>query len=309
MQQVKAWLHSPREAWIVDRLVSEFTRANPHITVHDRRDANVLWYISGWCIDGIGKVESHQRVISTVHHLVPEKRAQWDYVANHDHVVDAYHVPNERTRVAVATLTSKPIHVIPYWVSSQEWSKITPDEHVMARRSLSIGDSDYVIGSFQRDTEGVGSGIPKLEKGPDILCDYVEHIARNRQVTVLLAGYRRQYVVERLDRIGVRYIYIERAPATAMRWLYSAVNLYVVSSRCEGGPQALLECAALGVPIISTPVGMAEMLLHPMSISDDLLTAVPNVQHALSAVRPMLTPDGYVPYERMLSKIIEGVVN
>lgn len=299
MQPVRVWLHSPREAWIVDRLVGEFTRDNSHITTQDRSAANILWYLPGWCIDSIGPIVAGQRVISTVHHLVPEKPAQWDHVSKHDHLVNAYHVPNERTRAALATLTNKRIYVIPYWVSSQEWHRITPDEHALARRSLSIGDNDYVIGSFQRDTEG-GSGEPKLEKGPDILCDYVERIAAQRRVTVLLAGYRRQYVIHRLERAGVKYIYIERAPAAAMRWLYSAVNLYVVSSRCEGGPQALLECAALGVPIISTPVGMAEALLHPMSISHDLLAAKPNVDHAISAVKPMLTPVGYAPYVRML---------
>ena len=305
MQQVRAWLHSPHEAWIVDRLSSEFVRDNASITTPDRAEANVLWYISGWCIDTIGAVQPRQRVISTVHHLVPEKRAQWDHVAKHDHIVDAYHVPNERTKTAVAELTSKPIYVIPYWISSQEWSRITLDEHLLARRSLSIEDSDYVIGSFQRDTEGATSTAPKLEKGPDIFCDYVERIALKRQVTVLLAGYRRQYVTQRLSKAGVRYVYIERAPAAAMRWLYAAIDLYVVSSRCEGGPQALLECAALGVPIISTPVGMAETLLHPASISHDLMSASPNVEHALSAVRPLLTPDGYRPYRQMLSDVIE----
>jgi glycosyltransferase involved in cell wall biosynthesis len=303
--QVKAWLHTPHESWIVDWLVSEFSRDNPHIVTTDRAQANVLWYMAGWCIDQLEAITPGQKVVSTVHHLVPDKHQQWEHVMRNDHHVDAYHVPNVRSRDVLATITKKPIYVVPYWASSQAWSRITPDERRMARASLGIGDSAYVIASFQRDTEG-RSGDPKLEKGPDILCDYIERIAKQRDVTVLLAGYRRQYVMGRLDAAGIRYIYIERAPGTSMRWLYAAADLYVVASRCEGGPQALLECAALGVPVISTPVGMAEVLLHPMSISHDLALAMPNVEHAAIAVRPMLTPHGYEPYISMLAEVVGG---
>lgn len=304
MRQVKVWLHAPRESWIVDRLVDEFKRDNPQSVTAQPEAANVIWYMAGWCIDQLGAVASHQRVISTVHHLVPSKREQWDQVVAHDARVNAYHVPNDRTRDALSTLTHKPIYVVPYWVSSQAWPKITQVERQTARDSLGIASNQHVIGSFQRDTEGV-SGGPKLEKGPDILCNYIESIAKQRDAIVLLAGYRRQYVTQRLTAAGVKHIYIERAPAASMRWLYAAIDTYVVSSRCEGGPQALLECAALGVPVISTPVGMAEVLLHPSSVSQDLLLAAPNVEHASIAVRPMLTPAGYEPYVRMFADVVE----
>jgi glycosyltransferase involved in cell wall biosynthesis len=301
---VRAWLHAPRESWIVDRLVGEFSRDNAAIVTDDRASANVLWFMAGWCIDQLGTPRSDQRIISTVHHLVPGKRQQWDHVIQHDARVDAYHVPNIRTRDALLSITQKPVHVIPYWVSSQVWPQIAPGEREMARASLGIGTTAHVIASFQRDSEG-NSGYPKLEKGPDILCDYIERIAAQRNVIVLLAGYRRQYVVHRLDAANVRYIYIEHAPAESMRWLYAAADVYVVASRCEGGPQALLECAALGVPVISTPVGMAETLLHPSSISHELTLAVPNVVYASSAIAPLLTPRGYEPYVRMLTNVME----
>jgi hypothetical protein len=51
---------------------------------------------------------------------------------------------------------------------------------------------------------------------------------------------------------------------------------------------------------------MAEVLLHPSSVSEDLLLAVPNVEHASIAVRPMLTPVGYEPYVRMFADVVEA---
>ena len=34
--------------------------------------------------------------------------------------------------------------------------------------------------------------------------------------------------------------------------LYNCLDLYIVSSRLEGGPQAIIECALSKTPIIST---------------------------------------------------------
>ena len=40
--------------------------------------------------------------------------------------------------------------------------------------------------------------------------------------------------------------------------LYNLLDLYVVSSRFEGGPQSILECGITKTPIISTNVGIAK---------------------------------------------------
>ena len=39
--------------------------------------------------------------------------------------------------------------------------------------------------------------------------------------------------------------------------LYNILDLYLVTSRIEGGPQAILECAIIKTPIMSTDVGVA----------------------------------------------------
>ena len=39
--------------------------------------------------------------------------------------------------------------------------------------------------------------------------------------------------------------------------LYNILDLYIVSSRIEGGPQAILESSITKTPILSTDVGVA----------------------------------------------------
>ena len=42
---------------------------------------------------------------------------------------------------------------------------------------------------------------------------------------------------------------------------YKASDLYLITSREEGGPKSILESMACGVPLISTKVGMAEDII------------------------------------------------
>ena len=43
---------------------------------------------------------------------------------------------------------------------------------------------------------------------------------------------------------------------------FHCLDLYLVTSRDQGGPKAILECKATGVPIVSTRVGMAQDLIR-----------------------------------------------
>ena len=79
--------------------------------------------------------------------------------------------------------------------------------------------------------------------------------AIKNNVLVVLAGRRRQYVIEKLKNYNIEFKYFEMLNFSELNELYNVLNLYVVSSRYEGGPQSIVECAASRTPIVSTDVG------------------------------------------------------
>lgn len=281
--RLKIYVLAPDENWVVDRFVKEWNRFSGNPSCENPRDADIIWLLADWAWKNILSKISYEelkqkKVVTTVHHIVPEKFSnadRQDFIAR-DFITDIYHVYNERTASFISSLTKKPIKMIRYWANDSLWRRdLSRNE---ARASLGISDQDYLVGSFQRDTEGVDLSSPKLEKGPDIFCDYVESLFKEKKtVSVLLGGWRRHYVIKRLTSSGVPFKYIERPSDEMVNVMYQTLDLYVVSARCEGGPQSLIECGLTQVPCISTPVGIAEQVLESVSISQDLKSAIPSI--------------------------------
>jgi glycosyltransferase involved in cell wall biosynthesis len=57
--------------------------------------------------------------------------------------------------------------------------------------------------------------------------------------------------------MGIPYLYQGWVSYKEMAPLYFACDAYLIASREEGGPAAVLECMATGTPLVSTRVGMA----------------------------------------------------
>ena len=151
----------------------------------------------------------------------------------------------------------KKIKVIPIGVDTGLFKKTDDLEKKQIRKKLGIPDSSICVGSFQKDGNGWGEGdTPKLVKGPDIFCDVVQRLNEKYPVFVLLTGPSRGYVKKRLssDNIAFRHFYF-RNYLNVVNY-YKAVDLYIIASRAEGGPKALIESFASGVPVVSTDVGM-----------------------------------------------------
>jgi len=265
---MKVYVLAPNEDWICDRIAAEWNQHNPEICVDNPADADVIWLLAGWCWNHVPQeLLDSKKVMLTVHHIVPEKfdDAKLTEFNLRDQFVDAYHVPNVYTASLLGRITKKPILVACYWYDPTIWF---PGGRETARDELGLPADRFIIGSFQRDTEGA-TGNPKLEKGPDLFCDLIENLCkRNNNIHVLLGGWRREYVIGRLTAAGIEHTFFERSPVEKLRSMYQACNLYVVASRFEGGPQAILEAAATKTPIISRNVGIARDALHPYCIID-----------------------------------------
>lgn len=131
-----------------------------------------------------------------------------------------------------------------------------------AKTRLGVPQDRLCIGSFQKDGVGWGEGMePKLIKGPDVFLEAVSLIARDRPVFVLLTGPARGYVKAGLERLGVPYRHVFLDDYLKIIECYHALDLYLMTSREEGGPKSIMESMSSGTPIVATRCGMAEDLL------------------------------------------------
>jgi glycosyltransferase involved in cell wall biosynthesis len=156
------------------------------------------------------------------------------------------------------------VHLIPIGLHTGLFPVQTPASRAAARQRLGVPGSAFVVGSFQKDGVGWGDGSePKLVKGPDVFLRAVEALrARVPELFVLLSGPARGYVRQGLERLGVPYRHAYLADAAGVAELYQALDLYLVCSRQEGGPKAVLESMSSGVPLVTTRVGQAMDLVR-----------------------------------------------
>jgi glycosyltransferase involved in cell wall biosynthesis len=301
----KVFVLAPNESWIVDRFVKEWTEDNGDITISSPFDADVVWIFADWAWRQLSEIGAlyNKKVITTIHHIVPEKfgpRERIDFQFRDD-VTTVYHVPNIHTYDFIRPLTTKPIHMIGYWANQHIWKPTGTREELRKKHGLPL--DVYLIGSFQRDTEGRDLISPKLEKGPDLLADaiikYRDRCVDYFDIEVVLAGWRRQYIMKRLDDAKIKYYYFEKPEQQVINELYQTLNLYPVTSRYEGGPQSLIEAGLLGIPAVSRDIGIASHVLFPSSIADDVTTAAPEVPR----VEAMKLPMGYEPYRELIKSL------
>lgn len=311
---MKVFVLAPKENWICDRFVNEWKESHSSQITETPEEADIIWLLADWCWNQMDpRLLYRKKVLASVHHIVPEK---FDDKSLHefklrDQLIDYYHVPCKKTHDQIKNLTQKEIFTMPFWVNQNLWRK-TEDKNDL-REKFGIDKDVFLIGSFQRDTEGHDLKSPKLEKGPDLFCDAVINYRNERankgktRVEVLLAGWRRQYVMSRLDDAKIKYHYHELPDLETINQFYSMLDLYIVAARYEGGPQAIFECAATETPIISTDVGASSMILSSNSIFEpgSSMHAVPDIKYAKKSVEKYLMPKGFEEFRRVLSYIDE----
>jgi len=147
----KIFIAVANENWICDRLSREWKSSFQ--TVDNPHDADIIWILSPyiWRMIPVSVLRS-KVVCLTIHHITP-----WKFTKDklrefliRDSYVNCYHVPCEKTKEVIEKITKKNIFVQPFWVNNNIWFDINKSE---ARAQLDFSETEYLIGSFQRDTE------------------------------------------------------------------------------------------------------------------------------------------------------------
>ena len=174
---MKIYINKLNESWIVDRLKKEWTFHNKLITTKRISRSDIIWIISPWTWKKIPKKHlQEKKVLCSIYHIDEEKFNEKDLqeFKDRDKYVSEYHVISKKTISQIDKLTDKKITYIPFWVNQDKWYEIK-DTNIL-RNKYKFNDDEYLVGSFQRDSEGSNPDLPKLIKGPDQFMTIVKHL-------------------------------------------------------------------------------------------------------------------------------------
>jgi len=245
---MKIFVNKEKARWILDDIWEDYKRFSKHQVVGINDCPDICWFLNPW-----GLKDQYSRIplksYISVHHIDETKIKEWDFRLINQ-CAEACIVPNKHTEITMRKYIEVPVYRVPYWIL---------EKRMIPKKTIEKKDDVVRIGSFQKDTEKDGIS-PKLSKGPDIFIDVINKIYKNTNIKVILSGYNRGYIINNLSRLKIPYEYQERCKD--LNALYDIIDWYFVTSRCEGGPQAVLEAPYKKVKILSTDVGMASEVLH-----------------------------------------------
>lgn len=276
------------QKWIIDSFTKEFREYSKLQFTDNINEADVIWII-GYNIEMVKHIPTTKKIkiITTIHHINFSKNKFIEFKKFFD-VVDKittyYHVICPKIETALKKLTTKEIRVANFWINDKLFFNINNKQLLQSK--YSIPENKYIIGSFQRDSEGKKKNHPKFSKGPDVFFNIILDMKMSgKDPFVILTGRCRNFIIGKLNDNNIPYIYKEMVSLDELNELYNCLDLYIVSSRVEGGPRSILECGIAKIPLISTDVGISELILSNESIYDvnNFITyknAKPNIEYA-----------------------------
>ncbi|MDO8424099.1 MAG: glycosyltransferase family 4 protein [bacterium] len=209
------------------------------------------------------------RISVDYYHGKPEQQESFkkcfEAMIKHKDQIIRVRVSNREMETLIKSSGIEPEKVmrIPLGVDFKNMRQATSEMRQAARESLAIPADALVIGSFQKDGVGWGDGLePKLIKGPDTFLKVIAKLKNDiPNLWVLLSGPARGFVKKGLEELGIPYRHEYFRNSKDVIKLYDALDLYLITSREEGGPKACLDSMAKGIPLVTTEVGQCKDLV------------------------------------------------
>lgn len=209
-------------------------------------------------------IPNKAKPIVTIFHITPDDERIQQVVSRQKELL-AIHTSCLLTKDALIKkgFRDSKIKVIPLGIDLELFTQPSLQERRRIKKQLGVPEGKVVIGSFQKDGEGWGDGdVPKMIKGPDIFCKAVIELSKHHNVHVLLTGPARGFVKKCLSKSGIQFTHSYLSNVTDVAQYYKVLDLYLVTSKVEGGPKSILESMASGVPFVSTNVGMVPDVIN-----------------------------------------------
>jgi L-malate glycosyltransferase len=264
-----------------DRLVPELERLEVPVeclSVGDERDVRWAARLRSRLLDdpvdivhahspyaaGIGRLVARSLPRACRPRLVSTEHNAWSRFAFATRALNAMTSPLDDAVIAVSTEVRDSIRG-PAWARAEVVVHGVPLEHVRAasagreqtRQELGVGPDEVLVAT-------VANYVPKKDY-PNLLEAARRVVERAPTVRFVAVGQgpREREVVELRRRLGLE----DRVVLTGYRddavRVLAGADLFVLASRWEGLPVALMEALALGLPVVATAVGGVPEALEP----------------------------------------------
>ena len=187
---------------------------------------------------------------------MPEFDVCFDAMRRRHEEIDRVQVTNREMEELVLETGMAPekVHLIPIGIDVETFPFRSPAGVATARgvlRAARVGlrrrllpERRRRLGRGARAEADQGAGRPpgrrRAAQGAD------------SEVVFLLTGPARGFVKAGLERLGIPYRHVVFRDVDAVARAYEAIDVCIVTSRDEGGPRAVLEAMATGVPLVTT---------------------------------------------------------
>tara|TARA_B100000579_G_scaffold437280_1_gene465996 strand:- start:2251 stop:3357 length:1107 start_codon:yes stop_codon:yes gene_type:complete len=262
--------------WVISSISEEYKKIFYQLGINILKESEyyqlkkqAIFYLSKY--DALFKLDKKKmhRIAFPYYHGFPDKHEAFKKCIealklNHDYY-SRVQVTNSRIEnlILETGINKNKVFKIPISIDLDIVDIFKDETKEKIRDKYDIPQNAFVIGSFQKDGDGWGNGNkPKLDKGPDILIKILSGLKKEiPELFVLLSGPSRGYVKNELSKLGIKFMHIYLDKYEEIFLLYKSIDLYLVTSRDEGGPRAILESMACKCPIISSKVGQAVDLI------------------------------------------------
>jgi hypothetical protein len=262
------------QKWICDRLKDQFIQYYPDHTTYRPEEADYIWYIAPWnylyipagyTFSEWQALLKSKKVVASIHHIDADNLTagkysrQFKFIRTYASQIHSI-CPQTTRDIQKLGIFDVPIITKYLWERDPQFYSMDGEEKGKLREKYGIDSESFVIGSFQND---------KPSKAPEIFLNIVlDMIKLGRKIEVILSGRNRNFLTYNFVNLGVKYRYFSMVPLEVINELYNCLDLYIVSSKYEGGPRSIIECALTRTPIISTKVGIAPEFMDANSLFD-----------------------------------------
>jgi glycosyltransferase involved in cell wall biosynthesis len=187
-----------------------------------------------------------------VHHVTTLGPAMRDALTQSDEWIVC--TPEWKSEVANYCPVQVPTTVVLHGVDLTQFRRVPPQ-----RTRLKIPENRFVVGFVGSKTSNYDEGRKGLDTFMKVLTrvrDSVPHL----HVAFLGLGWDAE--VAQLNASGISSNYSGYLPQSRLAEFYSSIDVYVMTSRVEGGPCTVLESMSCETPVVATRVGLVSRTIR-----------------------------------------------